>query len=376
MKTTSKSYNFFKEGEYSTIAVYPWMGKDKPHETEHKIRWRVQSLFEGYTCLLSEERGKRPFKFKKEEEKRKDKCPIDIFKETGEERYKEEYAKPHFYERETKEWRAITNLFPFMAPLWWIVFPHHCEELSKISFNDVKTCIDYAYNLTEVIRGNNQQVEIDEAEVIIRTIKGLEEKVNGVHWGMNFGPKAGASIDHAHIQIGGIPKDTVGEADKEIATLHDKYKGEDIMSEFIDALKDKDLVVKNLNGILIYTPFAPKVSHQINIVCEDPLPNLICSTELQREKISKALFLALKGLADLKVEGEKGEMVSAGINNVNIVTKQTRFDNLKSLYRLNFEILPRETTFGFSELSGFFVCDKFPEYTTSKLKKEVDKVRL
>ena len=238
----------------------------------------------------------------------------------------------------------------------------------------MRIAINYAFELIKVLHGDHRCVKIDPDKVLEETIKGLKGKVNGVHWGMNFGPKAGASIDHAHIQIGGIPTGAIGQADKEIDICDNC--SEDIMGRLIEAIKkDKnDLIIRDLDGVLIYTPFAPKVSHQVNIVCEDLLPNLISSTKRQREKISEAIFLILKGLANLKVEGEKKELVSASINNVNILTKQTRFDNLQSRYRLNFEILPRETTFGFSELSGFYVCDKFPDYTADRLKKEIDRI--
>lgn len=379
MNDTSENYNFFKEGEYPTIVLHPWWEEDpeSPKRKKHLIHWRVQSLFEQYTSLLAEERGKRPFKFKEEEKKRQSECSIDIYRNSREDRDRKEWAKPYFYEkgsRDAMRWRAITNLYPFLAPLWWIFLPNHCENLNMISREDMRVAIEYAFNLMGVLQGDRQKVEIDQAKVLDETMQGLKEKVNGVHWGMNFGPKAGASIDHAHIQIGGIPTGAIGQADKEIDICDNS--GEDIMGRLIKAIKrDKnELIIRDLNGVVIYTPFAPKVSHQVNIISEDFLPNLISSSEKQREKISEAIFLALKGIANMKIEGEKGKLVSARINNVNVLVKQTRFDNLQSRYRLNFEILPRETTFGFSELSGFYVYDKFPKYTADRLKKEIERI--
>lgn len=380
MASGEKKYNFFKEGEYSTWVLHPWwkVTNLKENLNKHEIRWRIQPLFEQYTTLIARERGKRPFKFKEEEKKRQSECSIDLtLWNAGDEELKKEWAKPHYYEKgapPATSWRAITNLYPFLAPLWWIFLPNHCENLNMITREDIQVGIDYAFKLMHVLRGNTELIEVDQPEVLAKTLKGIKDKVNGVHWGMNFGPKAGASIDHAHIQIGGIPAGTVGDADREIK-ICDSYD-EDVMGKLIEAIKKekKELVVKDdLPGVLIYTPFAPKVSHQVNIICEE-ISNLIYSTEQQRKYISEALYLTLKGLANLKVEGENKKLVSAHINNVNIIVKQTRFDARRSNYRLNFEIIPRETAFGFSELSGFYVCDKAPEKTAEKLKMELKKI--
>jgi galactose-1-phosphate uridylyltransferase len=366
--------DFFQEGEYATQVLYPWFGPEAAVLRRRAIRWRVQPVFARYTTLLATERSNRPFDFRNGPAARSSECGIDqALREPERPELKQEWAKPHFYylgQRDTEAWRAMTSLYPFMAPHWWLFLPTHSQDLKLLTRQGIVEAVELAYRLALVMLNRPARVRVDGSGALGKARSGFGEHVDGMHWGMNFGPKAGASLGHAHMQVGGLPKASCGEADQE-AEFCARHPG--IIDGYAAALRgyrsaSGGLMVRDLGSVLIHAPFAPKVANQVELVLTEPVGNLAQTRPAHRRALGEALYLVLRGLAEFKHRGRT-------INNVTVVAKQTRFKNTGSGYRLTLQVMPRETVLGFSELAGFYVVDRFPEDTASELRSVIARLQ-
>jgi galactose-1-phosphate uridylyltransferase len=365
---------FFREGEYATQVLHPWFGHEAAAPRRHAIRWRVQPVFARYTTLLATERGNRPFDFSEGPASRPAECGIDQALEQPERpELKQEWAKPHFYFRGqggAEAWRAMTSLYPFMAPHWWQFLPTHSQDLGLLTRQGIVEAVELAYELAMLMLDRPARVRTDGAEALEKARREFGDQVDGMHWGMNFGPRAGASLGHAHMQVGGLPKASCGEADQE-AEFCARHPG--IIDRYLAALREYrgergGLMVRDLGNVLIHAPFAPKVANQVEIALTEPVGNLAQTRPEHRRALGQSLYLVLRGLAELRQRGR-------AINNVTILAKQTRFENTGSEYRLTLQVMPRETVLGFSEMAGFHVVDRFPEDTASEFRSVIARLQ-
>lgn len=371
MSRTGNDADLFREGEYSTHVLHPWFGHDGAAARAHTIHWRVEPVFGRHTTLIATERGRRPFDFPDRAAARPGECSIDrALREPGRPELKREWAKPHFYlpgRGGGEEWRAMTSLYPFMAPHWWLFLPTHSQDLRMLTREAVVEAVELAHELALLMLGRPTRVRVDGSEALEQARAGFAGRVDGMHWGMNFGPGAGASLGHAHMQVGGLPSGSRGVADHE-AEFCARHPG--IVERYLAGLREYrgergSLLIRDTDGVLVHAPFAPRVANEVDIVLPEPVGNLVQTNPRQRVLLGEALHLVLCGLAGLTQRGRS-------INNVTVVARQSRFGEAGSGHRLTLQVLPRETVFGFSELAGFHVVDRFPEDTAAELRSTIE----
>jgi len=319
-------------------------GREIPAEP---ITERTDPLGTGSTSVISLSRARRPGSGAKKAAPPKEEKPCE-FCDT------KNIAGPIVNYKKVTVGR---NLFPFLDGHEVLIFKKHIEHMNEIRLPHIVSMFDVLYKRMAVIAD-----------------KGKFMKLTA---GMNFGGKdkpwdAGASVRHWHMQLGANTEDSFIQSDI-IADTVDIYRreiGVDIFDYYHIALRRAGLVIWEDNNAVLFAPFAPMFKDQLEIFCKSPsAANFIDADSSTRKSVNLALYLAIRGLTELKVPlnpenpSDLSNLIPAGVESFNMNFSQRNLNDRRVGQRLMLSIKPRSSTLAFAELAGLYVIDRYPEHT-------------
>jgi len=203
------------------------------------------------------------------------------------------------------------------------------------------------------------------------------EGITGMFDFINWGPDAGASIDHPHAQRGGLVDLMRTSIDKEIDKCEEIKRAtrEDYFGDYLDIVRatkdEKDsLYCFENDTVLVSCPFAPRFSDQVDIVYKKQVNNILDLRVNERDDIGDAMVKVLHALGSLDKLPE--DKMRRNVTNLNVALHQARFGDKRDYYRIHWHVTPRMTKIGSLEaLYGAYVVDVFPETTAENIRELV-----
>ena len=293
-----------------------------------------RDVFNMYSTLFALNRTKRPFPDKKETVKERTiDCLFDDFSRV---------AKP-LVEFPGWDVYSVPNPFAFNTGDHEVVFvKDHIEFIEDIRENHIKSLLFALANRAEFIISH--------------------ENTNSLSCGINFGTdkmkfSAGASQPHLHAQIGAIYK--VGflpDADnlyKHIRNL--SIDPIDFVEEYLNVLKEKNLLLTESDYLFSYCPFAPRFKDEVHLITKVPMKVRNYHGDIL-ESLSHVLYEVIRKYSAM------------GIESFNVEFLQDREEDERSFSVI--KLSPRQSQLAYSEISGRFVVDRFPE-ETARIMREI-----
>ena len=303
---------------------------------------RTDPLGREVTTVISEYRSKRPQPQVPTMKEQKEKCKFCDPDEVAGPQVMNDLAF------------AGRNLFAFLDFHEVLIHARHIEFMKDIKRADIE-------DVGELLNSR------------IRSIVG-QETFKRIIAGWNFGGankplSSGASIEHMHMQLGFVANPMLVQPDPTADTAYAYLTelGVDLFDSYYTALKRAKLVIWENKDFVLYAPFAPKFKDQVEIFSRDPaISGFIDSTPGVRSSLYDAMFLAIRGLKELKVPKEPKDesvLVNAGIESFNLNFFQRDLSDNRPGQRFWLELDPRQTLIAFAEIRGLYVVDRKPEDT-------------
>lgn len=199
--------------------------------------------------------------------------------------------------------------------------------------------------------------------------------ITGMFDFINWGAKAGATIDHPHAQRGGLVDfiHTLPDLEVDRCEAIKRKIMQDPFEVYFNAIKAthknnvNSLYCFENDAVIVFCPFAPRFSEQVDIVYKKQKNNIKDLTEEERNLTAEAMTKVLHSLAKLNQlpEGRKRNRVK----DVNIILHQARFKDKRDYYHIHWHITPRVNPIGSLE-SGYntYVVDVYPETTATDIR--------
>ena len=255
------------------------------------------------------------------------------------------------------------NLFGFLDDHEVLIIQDHIEHMKEIKLRHVSLMQEILFNR------------------ISNTMS--QGKYNRIIAGWNFGGRhkpwdAGASIEHMHMQLGYMVNPLLIHPDAVASTVeaYRKELGIDFFEYYLYGLRRAGLTIWEDENVVLYAPFAPRMKDELGIFAKGPeIANYISvvSRHDLRQSINNAIFLAIRGLSELKVprnpRDKESELTPANIQSFNLLTWQKDLNDKRRGYRLRFELMPRQNTWAFAELFNIYVVDRYPEDTANLMRR-------
>ncbi len=209
---------------------------------------------------------------------------------------------------------------------------------------------------------NEEQVELVLKAYLIR-YKELSKDLNlrFIHIIVNHGKEAGASLDHPHSQLFGLPivPDFVMDELDGSKKYYNKFK-KCVYCEIIkNEIRDGGRVIEETDEFIAFEPFASKLPFETWIIPKKHMEHFSDMSENELRDCSKVLRNTMKKIYD-------------GINDppLNYWLHSAPLHNQYKNYHWHFEIIPKLTTTGGFELgTGTIINTALPEECAKYLRK-------
>jgi galactose-1-phosphate uridylyltransferase len=240
---------------------------------------------------------------------------------------------------------TVPNLYPFASPHWVTVFSTHKPDLSKLDYSDMTNYFESGYEILTEIEKNGAH------------------GVDGYWDIINWGNLAGASQVHPHAQRGGLLEKAITTLDSELEAYcsgaYKRMQSQDPFEEYMNIIRESDLVGWEDSYLFIHSPFAPKMSDQIDIILKPKIHSLSELNEKERYHIARCML----GVFHMQYHQRK-------VKHLNVIMHQQRFSSREKTYRIHWHIIPRDKSlWGGMEMNEKYVVDVYPETTAAEIRK-------
>lgn len=338
----------YKEVQRSSIRV-------SGEFVELTLEVRKDPLFGLHSASISPERAKRGGAFTQNTQEHKmtpkEQCRFckegGLYEKTPDERIFHARTNPN----QGYELVTVVNRFPFSIPhLVTVISNNHDPDLLKLGKEEIMNYVESGYELMQRIK----QVE----------------GVTGAYDFINWGKRAGGTLDHPHAQRGGLTAlmETLPDREMKACQTRRKETRTDIVGDYLDKIvKDGSLFCFENEDFVVVVPYAPMYSDGVDIYYKRNANNLLDLRPGERVNAAEAITKAIHSLASLDTlpEGER----RAKVTDLNVVLHQARFDDPRDYYRLHWHIFPRMTQPSSVETGyDLRVLEVYPETTAKDIR--------
>lgn len=249
---------------------------------------------------------------------------------------------------------SIHNDYPF-APLMHkvVILQQRKHDIAHMTPEEITSFYELLYQIVK--RARDDYPDLD-----------------GITYGMNYGlPRihkgkqvvaSGASQPHLHSQICALTRDSLNVADRLglLCSGYRKRHGRDYLDDYLKALREADLVLKESEDAILYVPIAQRFNYEVQIMVKSSTVGHILETTPQiRKAIGELEYQAYMMYQHHDVD----------IQSFNTVMYATRFSAKNDCgQRMIISVYPRTTIIALSELANRYVVDSYPWSIASVLK--------
>ena len=201
----------------------------------------------------------------------------------------------------------------------------HKVLLSELGFEDLETFLDTEHDMALVFeRMRNRHAEI----------VGFRDFVN-------WGPAAGGSVQHPHLQRTATEDRLSIRVAYEMAAAKNYFiqTGKNPFVDYMNMTHDQDRVIYECNDVFIGTPIAPRYDGEVIVIAKQPVSHIFQTDAEMRRRIIKPTLGVFAASFYYCGRGN----VNAGVHMTPFGTLQEMDAAAVSYYRWHMHIVPRKT---------------------------------
>ena len=339
------------------------MEQNKNKQSKNTSELRHDSA-SGNWVVIATSRNKRPSEVVEKKEIRVvtpiEKCPFEDFEASGNLPILMEGSLP-----ESKEWlvRFIKNKFPALD--------NKKKAVKKIKIGPYEKINGYGYHDVVVLREHNKPLSdfsVEEMTVLLQSLQkryqelAKDKKIKHISIYHNWGPSAGASLYHPHLQMIALP--IISSSAKESLDNFYRYWKKNKRCLYCDIIKfelqeNKRVIFENEKSLVI-TPYFSREPFELRIYPKEHSPFFEYADAGKIKAVAESLKRGLMILKD--------KLSDPDLNLFIHTTPVYRKDNLQH-YHWHIEIIPRVcTSAGFEMDTGVEITPMDPDEGAAFLK--------